>query len=318
MRKIKKNIKNNFKSSATGAIIGILLCTTIGVFASAVFPSNSVTYDNKNSGLSSNNVQGAIDELYNECFSSESLGTGDTILDEEPIVTTGDGLYKDEYEDRYFYRGKSVNNYITFNNETWRILSIEPDKTIKIISHESIGNMAWDSTGGFNGSNDWSRPANLNRDLNVDYYYSLTYNAQNQIVANDWSIGAVTDGNNNLEDQINDENSRQWNGKIALATASEFIRSHSNQSSCGTFNQINTNFSICSTTTWMFTSDSWWTLSPKAGYDYYVFYLSLGYGTLNDTKVQSSAAVHPVVTLSPSVKITGGTGAESSPYQISM
>ena len=50
------------------------------------------------------------------------------------VVTNGDGLYKDEYEQgKYFYRGINPNNYITFNNETWRILSLEDDDTLKII-----------------------------------------------------------------------------------------------------------------------------------------------------------------------------------------
>ena len=36
------------------------------------------------------------------------------------IVTSGDGLYLDTYEEgRYIYRGGTPNNYITFNDETW-------------------------------------------------------------------------------------------------------------------------------------------------------------------------------------------------------
>ena len=78
------------------------------------FPSNDVTYDNKISGLKSTDVQGAIDELYNVCFPPTA---GDSILDNTDIVTSGDGLYEDEYEDgRYFYKGKNVKNYVTFNN----------------------------------------------------------------------------------------------------------------------------------------------------------------------------------------------------------
>ena len=39
-------------------------------------------------------------------------------------VTSGDGLYGDEYTSgRYVYRGTNPNNYIMFNNELWRIIS---------------------------------------------------------------------------------------------------------------------------------------------------------------------------------------------------
>ena len=98
----------------------------MGVYAATYFPSNDVTYDNSSSGLKSTDVQGAIDELYNTC-KKPSTG-GDGILDKEPIVTSGDGLYEDEYEEgRYFYKGADPNNYVTFNNEQagWRIMSIE-------------------------------------------------------------------------------------------------------------------------------------------------------------------------------------------------
>ena len=57
------------------------------------------------------------------------------ITDKEHIIMGGlkvyttrenDGLYKDMYEEgKYIYKGGNPNNYITFNNEMWRILSIE-------------------------------------------------------------------------------------------------------------------------------------------------------------------------------------------------
>ena len=77
------------------------------------------------------------------------------------------------------------------------------------------------------GSNNWAN-ASINKYLNGTYYNNLNSVAQSQIVSHDWSIGEVTDVNNDLADQINDENSSKWNGKIALPTLSEFIRTNSN------------------------------------------------------------------------------------------
>ena len=98
MKKISKFIKNNFKGIIIGTIIGILLCGTIGVMAITYFPSNDVTYDNSASGITSTNVQGAIDELYNTCKTS-SIPTTSVGNQEIQVVTSGDGLYKDEYEE---------------------------------------------------------------------------------------------------------------------------------------------------------------------------------------------------------------------------
>ncbi len=129
--------------------------------AMTYFPSNQTVYDNKTSGLKSTDVQGAIDELYNVCLPKTG---GEAILDKVDIVSSGDGLYKDEYEDRYFYRGANANNYITFNNEIWRIVSIENDGTIKIIKNNSIENSVFHSS----AQSVWSS-AIINTYLNSTY-----------------------------------------------------------------------------------------------------------------------------------------------------
>ena len=62
----------------------------------------------------------------------------------------------------YRYIGSSPNNYITYNDEVWRIIGVF-DGRIKIIRNDSIGNMYWDykksgvgsSTSNY-GSNDWT------------------------------------------------------------------------------------------------------------------------------------------------------------------
>ncbi len=67
-------MKKIIKSRVFCCLITVLVVGTVSVAAATYFPSNQVTYDNTASGLSSTNVQGAIDELYNECSSSISAG----------------------------------------------------------------------------------------------------------------------------------------------------------------------------------------------------------------------------------------------------
>ena len=308
-----KKIKEFSKKYLIGFFIGLILFTVVGVKAATYFPSNQTTYNNGTTGMKATNVQTAIDELYNTCFPPKA---GDSILDNTDIVTSGDGLYKDEYEDgRYFYKGGNPNNYVTFNNEQagWRIVSIEPDKTIKIMRDASIGTQFWDT----NRGNNWARPASLNTYLNGNYCNSLTSTAQSQIVSKDWSIGAVTYENNDLADQINDENSSKWNGKVALVTISEYIRSNSNKSSCGSFNLNNDNYNSCKNTTWMFNGHSWWTLSPRSGDSNDVFLVNASNGTGGScASYYTYYSVRPTITLSSEVKITGGNGSQSNPYTL--
>lgn len=84
---------------------------------------------------------------------------------EIPIVSSGSGLYEN-----YVYKGRHPDNYISFNNELWRILSFESDGSIKIIKNESIGDMAFDD----NGFNEWDK-SSLSLFLNNEYYDSIDY-----------------------------------------------------------------------------------------------------------------------------------------------
>ena len=302
-----KKMKEFMKSYTLGFVISILLCGTVGVYAATYIESNLITYDNKDSGMNSDNVQTAIDELYNTCFPPTA---GDQILEDQP-------LEKDPYECRYFFTGANPNNYVTFNGENagWRIISVGCDGTIKIMKTANIntGNsLAWDTA----GLNNWARPASLNTYLNGTYLNSLSSEAQGQIVASDYSIGPVTLNNNDLAGQVNAENSKTWNGKIALPTLSEYLRTNSN-SNCKTFSTYNNNSNTCRNTTWMYySSNYWWTLSPDSVTSYRVFVVR----STDIVNIYSAAtmnlAVRPAITLSSEVQITGGDGSWSNPYTI--
>ena len=275
---------------------------------------------------------------------------GEALLEMVDVVTNGDGLYQDTYEEgRYFYKGSNPNNYITFSGETWRIISVESDNTIKIMRAESIGYRAFDSTGfrdspsggaggtycanGSYGCNAWAisgnfsngtytgtvlEDAELNTYLNKEYLPTLT--DSDKVVSHNYSIGAVTYGNNDLADQINDENGTIWNGKVGLITASEYLRANTNTAQCGTFSLNNDNYSTCKNTNWMYSGGSMWTISPYNSNKIYVFFVASFGGREGDLgyliSTYSTSGAHPVLYLSSEISITGGSGTSSDPYTI--
>ena len=313
---MKDKIKKIVKSRIFIFVLGLFVCGTAGVYAATYFPSADVTYDNKESGLVSTDVQGAIDELYVKA-QQVSSGSDDKVEDMGGTVSSGDGLYADSYESgRYFYRGKNPNNYITFNGEKagWRIISIEPDGTIKIMRTANAGNRAWDSS----NNNNWARPSSLNTYLNGDYYNSLNSTAKNQIVSHTWKIGPVTNDNGCLTDNVNSEGDIRWTGKVGLATVSEYLRSSSNVGMCRTFALNNDNTGTCANSNWMVNSsyNYWWTLSSFAGISNNVFSVN-SYGYIGNTSAfYANIAVRPVVYLSSSITLSG-SGTSSNPYTIS-
>jgi len=105
------------------------------------------------------------------------------------LVNRGSGLY-DKGNGFYVYKGSNPNNYVEFNDELWRILSID-DNSVKIIKNKSLGNMAFDQ----NNSNEWNE-SSLNKYLD-EYYDSF----KNKEVVSEIEIMSMDDylnANSNL------------------------------------------------------------------------------------------------------------------------
>ena len=98
------------------------------------------------------------------------------------LEKTSNGLEIDDTTDQNLrYVGSTPKNYISFNNETWRIIGVfnvydleskSYQKMLKIIRNDSLGKYSWDTSpsgtnGGF-GINEWSQ-AKLMTELNTDY-----------------------------------------------------------------------------------------------------------------------------------------------------
>ena len=94
----------------------------------------------------------------------------------------GDGLKKDNTSDANIrYYGSNPNNYVSFNNELWRIIGVFGNN-VKLVRSESLGSLSWDSSeksvnGGW-GVNEWSQ-ADLQNYLNKMYYGGETVTCYN-------------------------------------------------------------------------------------------------------------------------------------------
>ena len=229
-------------------------------------------------------------------------------------VTEGDGLYQDEYEEgRFIYKGDSPNNYITFNNETWRILSVEADGRIKIVRNELLSDRSFDTTGGSMGSNSWDRPADLKTYLNGEYLDSITVNKE-KIVPSTWSIGTVT-YNNDLAGQIASENgTKSQIASVGLITASEYLRTNTNKEQCENMNLNNANSNICEVLTWLFKGITYWTISPNTNVPDLVF--TVGYdGVVGRNFANAIFDARPSVYLSSDITLSG-SGLAEDPFII--
>ena len=179
------------------------------------------------------------------------------------VVTEGDGLYEDIYEEgRYVYRGQDPDNYIMFNDELWRIVAKETDGTYKIIRNDILANRAFDnqnrtasstyctsSSGcgvyaavdGTFSSPSGSQSGTVTEDssikiyLNEDYYTNnINATAKGQMTSHSFNIGAVEyldesgAEKDSIEKNIAGEKMYTWTGNVGLANVSDILRASTN------------------------------------------------------------------------------------------
>ena len=90
---------------------------------------------------------------------------------------SSNNLKKDNTPDKNIrYYGSDPDNYVSFNNELWRIIGVFGNN-VKLVRKDSLGNLSWDSSessvnSGY-GVNEWSQ-SDLKNYLNTMYYGGTT------------------------------------------------------------------------------------------------------------------------------------------------
>ena len=253
----------------------------------------------------------------------------------------------------YRYRGASPKNYVTFNNETWRIIGVFPtddgtgkiESRIKIIRNESIGNKYWNNCtdtnrdylcdDGNTNYNNW-RVSTLNTYLNETYLTGLSSEAQSMIGNAKYYLGGYNTSElqkdvmykyeRKIKNTTDNEfyygsNPNNFVGKLALMYASDYGYAASDVCTQVLIYYEN---ETCINNNWLFNSDATsneWTFnqntenSLRAFIIYRIGRIAID---MNSAVFNSQLAVRPVLYLTSNVQITGGTGTSTDPYTLGL
>ena len=236
----------------------------------------------------------------------------------------------------YRYRGASPKNYVTFNNEVWRIIGVFPvddgngniENRIKLIKDQSIGERYWDEDTDY--SNNWARPATLNTELNTTYLNNLDSTSKSMIGNTKYYLGGYSNSKiqkdvmyqyeRKIQNTTNNEfyygsNPNSWVGKLGLMYASDYGYAVSDECTQTLYNYYN---AICKNNNWLFKGNNEWILPQAASYSFNAF-IVYPIGRVNyDSVNYFQYGVRPVLYLISSAKITGGNGTSSSPYTLGL
>ena len=201
------------------------------------------------------------------------------------IVNNGSGLYK--INDKFIFKG-NPNNYISFNEELWRIVSLEKDGTVKIVRNDLI-----------NFNNKYEEAIKF---LNTEYYNNIKNNQlidEHQYDITYYDIGKLTS-----EESLNDTSiineKKYYVGMLSvveIASATTYV----------TFDQyLNIFFWINRNSNYLYLPKKWLTMTPN---------VYVNYDFLKEN-ANENAMIRPSVYLKKDLKIYCGTGTKNDPYII--
>lgn len=244
---------------------GETMCVSVAELKNGYLEDDIVDPDTKEAisdhvGVEIKRVGKSYEYTYTDSCSTSDQDSELDITDD--VVTSGDGLYEDSYENgRYVYKGNNPNNYIEFNGELWRIIAKETDGTYKIIRDQLSENRAFDEANyrttanntfcdsSYSGCNVYGKvngifrlmsgqkmgtvteDSSLSKYLNKTYYNTLTSDAKNQVQTHAFNIGVVLvygggNQNNSIYSDLNGEKAFQWTGNIGLPNVTDILRAN--------------------------------------------------------------------------------------------
>lgn len=250
-----------------------------------------------------------------EKYSTKFLA--EEITKEDNLVGSGYGLYLMN-NNNYVYRGEEVNNYIKLESRVWRIVKVNPDKTITLIL-DRAADREYPYDDRYNQEADYDYGINNYQTSRIKEQLQRMYNQTNPEEIEDYILSEkdkthlvnydVCIAKMSKSDTIHD-NSKECiqsiTDKIGLLTVSDYM----NASSDVNCNYVGSN--SCQNYNYLSKNGAFWLITPSSKDSYSVFYV--GTGTIKENEASELKKVRPVITLAANTLISGGDGTEANPY----
>ena len=280
----------------------------------------------------------------------------DTNIDFSQISsdTNGKGLYytstnTEDNKVTYYFRGAIDNNYVSFANNTWRIVRINEDGSVRLIKQDSIGTSEFNTKakageyvgymyGTLNSTTYEATHANTNSSTiktALDTWYQNNLASYSSLIADSGFCGdrslsrgtgiGVSDTYYGAYGRLNDNKTPQFKcpqsndlyttstatkGNKALTYPIGLITADEVAYAGGVYNKANEDY-------YLHTGLNTWTISPDYCFSgSNVWYVSRD-GYLVDGVVSNDNGVRPAINLKSTAEIIdGGDGTSSNPYVI--
>ena len=194
-----------------------------------------------------------------------------------------------------FVSGQIEDNYVWYSGKLWRIVSIDEDGNIKLVTQGNITTIGWNTE----ASTDYST-SQVRNWLNNEFLPTL-YNAENLLVDHEWDYTTYE----SFPTQKATENITKLTGenaeKVGLLNIYEYMKTGGTTSSNTSKTFLNISY-------------EWLTMSPSDANN--VWLIDSSNYAYRIHGVSSASGVRPSVKLKSGIMILGGTGEKANPYII--
>lgn len=243
----------------------------------------------------------------------ETKKISDKLKENVQTVIGEDGLYA--IGNKYVFKGENPNNFLRLGQRLYRIIEINENNEIKLISTEKYENsVTWDDRynverDNTDGINDFSKSRlkdSLEQIYNSSEYFSES--EKNKMIAHDVCVGKRYKTDLSLDQTT--ECSVQYPGmNVSLIQLSDYARA-SLDSNCNSISsRACENYNYFENIT-----SSYRTLTAVADNTYQIYYIS--YGQVNTTRASGNFSVYPVIYIDSLSIYNSGDGTLENPYII--
>ena len=260
------------------------------------------------------------------------------VVDAEPTLTTSSnnttdvsGLYAstdtNTGKPTYYFRGNVINNYVKFAGQTWRIVRVNEDGTIRIVMQDGINDNAYIAFNSNYNNYTYMYYTNSQAKTTLESWYQTNIGSKSDLAKNVASgvyyceqaktkvLSSYTSANANMtlySSYTPDfKCSSDGNGK-GLVNASVGLLSYDEVVYAGGYPFLsNSNYYLYNS------SIAWWTMSP-AGFtgSYSIVWYVITSGYINNVSVNYTSRLRPVLNLTANTQISDGDGTKENPFVV--
>ena len=235
---------------------------------------NKVTID-------SSNVNTSKVGTYKITYTIRDKAYNKTVITRKVIVAKNlTEVVKNDTDDSNYYRGSNTNNYLIFSGMLFRIVNVNDDGSVVLISDSAITYLRF--------NHDVYQNSNVDSWLN-NIFYNNIYNKE-YLVDKNYCVGTVSSIND-----ISNSCSNELISKVGLLSINEY------------------NSTILNGETFLNTGGGYFALGHKLGEDNY---LAIPMDLKNGIESDILAPIRPVINLKSNLFISNGDGTASNPYKL--